>query len=170
MTRFILLTLLPFFIQCQSSSSVVGSEHYQSSNVVVKRYGMPKMAFHEELKPYFLEFVEERKETQGGLHLFAGLRKLKLVPSFKNKNIVASCHSFQLLKRDNIEDNLLSLSKGWVELKLLASQYSPKEVKNEALLKKRFRDVFSHCFKEYEEIVGVEIKTDDKSAYEFGMK
>ncbi len=158
MIRFVFITLFLFLIQCQSSSSFsddVRSERYESSNLVVKRARVPELIFQEELQPYFFDFVEKEKNEGRGIRFFASLKQLKFVPSFKDRNIIASCHSYQLIEQDKIEDNLLNLSTGWVELKLLESEYSPDVIKDKAQLKKRIEHVLRHCFHEYEEIVGV---------------
>ena len=157
MSRLIFITLFLFLLQCQSSSlsDDFNSKQYESSNQVVKRSRVPELVLQKELQPYFFDFVEKEKNGHRDLNFFSALRQLKFVPSFKNKSIVASCHSYQLLEQDRVEDNLLNLSTGWMDLKLLESEYSPEVIKDKALLKSRIEHVLRHCFYQYEEIVGV---------------
>jgi|GEM_PF-4489605 len=157
MVRLVFITLFLFLVKCQSSSfsDDFSSERYEISNQIVERARIPEMVFQEELQPYFFDFVEKEKNDGRGIGFFASLKQLKFVPSFKDKNIIASCHSYQLLKQDNVEDNLLNLSTGWIELKLLESEYSPEHVKDKAQLKNRIERVLRKCFRQHEEIVGV---------------
>ena len=123
-----------FFASCQSSSEDF-SKVYQRENFVLAQKTSPKPYFEKKLGNVVNDFLASHPSSS------LPLRKVEYVDYFLSNDLIASCDSYESLKKDPFERDLkLRSGNKWIELRLLKEEFSSGD------LKEKLHDALSFCF------------------------
>ena len=124
-----------FFASCQSSpDSEDFSKIYQRESFLLTQKTSPKPYFEKKLGNVVNDFLARHPSHPS-------LKKVEYVDSFSSSDLIASCDSYESLKKDPFERDLqLRSGNKWIELRLLKEEFSSDD------LKEKLHEALSFCF------------------------